>query len=100
LVVKLEAELSPVLAGLRELDPEPAAVVVEAEPGWFDAGIEKLTGLVRDNDPDAVPLAAELASLGRGGAAAERLEELARALEAFDFEAATGLLERIGKNAD
>jgi hypothetical protein len=45
-------------------------------------------------------LAAELASLGRGGAAAERLEELARALEAFDFEAATGLLERIGKNAD
>ena len=100
MVAKLDAELSPVLAGLRELVAEPAAVVVKAEPGWFDAGIEKLTALVRDNDPDAVPLAAELAALGRGGAAAERLEELARALEAFDFEAATGLLERIVKNAD
>jgi hypothetical protein len=35
----------------------------------------------------------------RGSAAAETLDELARALEAFNFDGATGLLERLGSNA-
>jgi len=95
LTQQLDLVLSPVLAGLRELAAAPAAAVAVAEPGQIDAGVSRLRTLVEGNDPDAVQLAADLAALGRGSPAGEMLEELARALEAFDFEAATGLLDRL-----
>ena len=96
LTQQLDLVLAPVLAGLRELAAAPAAAVAVSEPGQIDAGVSRLRALVEGNDPDAVQLAADIAALGRGSPAGEMLEELARALEAFDFEAATGLLDRLG----
>ena len=96
LVENTQRALVTVLAGLQELEAAPAGPVVAAEPGQIDAGIARLALLLRDNDPDAVQFAAELAALGSGSAAGEMLAELARVVEGFDFEAALGLLERPG----
>jgi hypothetical protein len=107
------AQLVPVIQGLRVFagDEPVDAVALQAEaaeptlaaagaipaadtthPGW-DAGLSKLEALLADSDVEAMDVLDELQDMA-SAQQRDALKRVARAVEAFDFDAALDALQK------
>ena len=91
--------LSPVLRSVDGLETDSSAGAATADPAEIEAGLVKLGALLAESDPEAAQLAAELATLARGSPIGESLAQLAESVEAYDFETALDMLERLPREA-
>ncbi len=92
------AELEPVIAGLQHVGVAapvalaPAAVVDTAK---LQAGMERLRTLLEDSDSAAADLVEELAGQAKGTPMADTLEQVAKAVADYDFDAALQHLQKL-----
>ncbi len=92
-------ELEPVLEGLQALavgPAIPAAVSGPADRERVRIGLERLRELVADSDTEAIDLVEELLGLARGLPEEGVLEQAARDLASYDFDAALATLGQTG----
>ncbi|WP_186453778.1 response regulator [Denitratisoma sp. DHT3] len=85
------AALAPVIAGLRKIGMNQtitAEVRATADPARVAALLAKLGSLLEDCDSEATDVLETLVPLVHGTPLAEPIKNVARAMEAFDFDAA------------
>jgi HPt (histidine-containing phosphotransfer) domain-containing protein len=93
-------ELEPVIAGLRMVGAADQAAPSarprdssDASSAAVQAGLQRLTSLLKDSDADASDAVDELMELARGTPLASRLKRVAAAVADFEFDAALAALQ-------
>ncbi|TCT20196.1 response regulator [Thiobaca trueperi] len=92
--------LEPVIQGLESLEQISAVASSSAatiDRATLEPFLNRLRGLLEDDDTDAADLLEELAPLLAGTPLSPGLERMKRAIDDYDFEAALQELERIGR---
>jgi HPt (histidine-containing phosphotransfer) domain-containing protein len=98
LLVKVLAELDPVLAGLQQIDADESAAAGAAQ-GIPDeevrAALDRLATLLEDNDAAAGDLLNELLDRTAGTAYADALKPVAASINDYDFDEALARLKKV-----
>jgi HPt (histidine-containing phosphotransfer) domain-containing protein len=93
-------ELDKVMAGLAVLtthEPEAIAVSASADPEYLQGLIQRLRILLLDGDAEAAAVIEEILRLTGGTSHASAFHDVARAISAFDFEAALTALDPLSQ---
>lgn len=100
LLNKVLSELTPVIAGLAQLEsgesPTPTdATVSPSDSAQVDAVLAQLKTLLADSDTQASDVLDELKELTKGTFAAANLKAVSDAIAAYDFDAALEALNKL-----
>jgi HPt (histidine-containing phosphotransfer) domain-containing protein len=93
-------ELDKVMAGLAVLtthEPEAIAESAGADPEYLQGLIQRLRILLLDGDAEAAAVIEEILRLTGGTSHASAFHDVARAISAFDFEAALTALDPLSQ---
>ncbi|KQZ71159.1 hypothetical protein ASD55_12880 [Rhodanobacter sp. Root561] len=93
-------ELDKVMAGLAALtthEPEALAVPASADPEYLQGLVQRLRILLLDGDAEAAAVIEEILRLTGGTSHASAFHDVARAISAFDFEAALTALDALSQ---
>lgn len=95
LIEAVVKELSTTLTGLSELDTDSSANNnnVEFDQGAFESLVEKLSGLLEEDDTEAMEVAEELASMVNTPQMNAVIKEICNSISEYDFEQALSRLD-------